>query len=335
MGVENWTWTLRLTILRHRRSLRGAVLVVMTCALIAFVAPLLYGLILRHNDRTVRSVFGTESIAAHVDPCSIDAGSAGAPPHYQAIMSLSDLKLNLDAPSVSGELAYTVCATTLGPDIDRVDLGLQNDVNGDTKVVGFTSPDLKLESYGSLEWLKNPDGKPKGQVAMHPKLVAREISPSVYYPFDSYAFDLAILACANCSDVKAWIPNRIATKELEVSISDQYFAIFRAGGDSAISSDAGTRYVLRRPFFVRWVSVWVGVFLLFFLIYLLQLSDSKDLLVKSLGYFGTMWAFRQLIVPTAIAIFPTAIDYWILLLFSILFIVVTCRVALGQLGATE
>ena len=120
-------------------------------------------------------------------------------------------------------------------------------------------------------------------------------------------------------------------KEVTVSLDEQHFSIAQELGTTSQSSPKLT-FVLRRPFFVRWVSIWIGAFLVLFLIYLAQLSDPKDLIIKSAGYFGTMWAFRQLVVPPAISIFPTAIDYWILVLFGILFIVVISRTALGQIG---
>jgi hypothetical protein len=239
--------------------------------------------------------------------------------------------LNTATHTASGNLEYKVSARQAGPDIDRVSLGLQDNPDGTQALMDFTSAELGAQSNGPLDSLVTADGVPEARISITPELGVWQVRQSAYYPFDSYSFDLDILGCAN-DNISAYAKCSIGTKELAISVSDPFFTVAQA---APAGNGHGIRYVLQRPFFVRWVSGWVVAFLALFLIYLVRLSDPKDLLIKSAGYFGTMWAFRQLIVPSAIPIFPTIIDYSILFLFGILFIVVTYRAMLGQLEVSD
>lgn len=54
-------------------------------------------------------------------------------------------------------------------------------------------------------------------------------------------------------------------------------------------------------------------------------GDKKNLMIEALGFFGALWGLRALIVPSSITIFPTIVDFAILFLFCVLFMLVLRR----------
>ena len=144
----------------------------------------------------------------------------------------------------------------------------------------------------------------------------------IWYPFDSYRIVMAPVACINTLDGacgKSSQAQLAVISSFSVLIGDQNLT-----GKLVRDSAKPDTYVLtlKRRFFVRMVSVTSLLLSLAFLIYLLAAGDPKDLVLKSLGFFGTLWGLRVLIVPAAISIFPTAVDFAILTIFCVLFIMV-------------
>jgi hypothetical protein len=145
----------------------------------------------------------------------------------------------------------------------------------------------------------------------------------ILYPFDSYPLRLAPVICVNSSDgacVPASNAQAVRINSVAVLIADQNLI-----GDIQRDSKPNS-YLLtfKRRVFVRTVSVLFLILSLVFLAYLAIAGDPTDLLPKSLGFFGTLWGLRALIVPSAVTIFPTAVDFSILAIFGILFLLV-CR----------
>jgi len=147
----------------------------------------------------------------------------------------------------------------------------------------------------------------------------------IWYPFDSYQVVMAPQACINSLDGtcgKSSKAQLAPISSFSVVIADSSL-IGEVNRDLAKTDS----YVLtlKRRFFVRMVSlIFLGVSVVF-LIYLGVAGDPKDLVPKSLGFFGTLWALRALIVPSAVTIFPTAVDFSILIIFCVLFLVVWRR----------
>jgi hypothetical protein len=67
-----------------------------------------------------------------------------------------------------------------------------------------------------------------------------------------------------------------------------------------------------------------------FLWSLILVGDPKDLLAKSLGFFGALWGLRALLLPTSVKVFPTLVDYVILTEFCVLFLIIVSRVPLSN-----
>jgi hypothetical protein len=152
----------------------------------------------------------------------------------------------------------------------------------------------------------------------------------IWYPFDSYRATIAPMACINSKNGacgKASKAQPVFISSLNVVIGDQNLI-----GELSKDSTKDDNYLLRlrRRFFVRMVSVIFLILSIVFLIYLDVAGDPKDLLPKSLGFFGALWGLRALIVPASVTIFPTIIDYSILIIFCVLFVLVVLKLYEGR-----
>lgn len=151
----------------------------------------------------------------------------------------------------------------------------------------------------------------------------------IWYPFDSYEVELFPRACAN-NNGACIAPDNTSIDSFEVIMADQNFVGLLTAKDSPRGA-----FTLRlsRKFFVRLVSIIFLVLSLIFLLYLGVAGDPKDLLPKSLGFFATLWGLRSLIVPSSITVFPTIVDYCILSIFCLLFLVVLRKLYVQEVPA--
>ena len=73
-----------------------------------------------------------------------------------------------------------------------------------------------------------------------------------------------------------------------------------------------------------------------FFVYLLRLNKPDELMTKSLGFFGALWGVRAVLVPGTVKVFPTLIDYVVLIIFSFVFGLIVVRVhAPNRKGGNE
>jgi hypothetical protein len=150
-------------------------------------------------------------------------------------------------------------------------------------------------------------------------LTDRVSAKEIWYPFDSYEVLLFPRACVNNSGGACIPPDNASIDTFEAIVADQNFVGVVAASES---TPGEYKLVLSRKFFVRMVSIIFLVFSLIFLVYLVVAGDPKDLLPKSLGFFATLWGLRSLIVPSSVSVFPTIVDYCILTIFCLLFLLV-------------
>lgn len=168
----------------------------------------------------------------------------------------------------------------------------------------------------------NGSGKPVSAVTFDcadVMLTDRVAAKEIWYPFDSYEVLLFPRACVNNSGGACTTHDNASIDTFEAIVADQNFVGVLTASESA---QGAYTLVLSRKFFVRMVSVIFLVFSLIFLVYLVAAGDPKDLLPKSLGFFATLWGLRSLIVPSSVSVFPTIVDYCILTIFCLLFLLV-------------
>ena len=305
---SQWKWRLRLALIQRRNAVRRILRVVFGLAAVTFAAPLVYDL--------VRGFGGAESVA--------EFGAQSVSP-YVTTLQISKLQIDTAAMTARGDAVTSIAASRDAPDIDMVLLSFTPE--GSCPI--YTTKDPKLAgSNGSIVAGATGERFPAGDIAGTLEARLTAVRKRTFYPFDRYTFDVALRGC-----VGGGLPcdaNFLAARQISVNLAEQHFVIAGMAYDPAASHDSVVRLVLARPFFLQWVSGWVGVFLLASLFYLMRLSDSRDLVIKAAGYFGTMWAFRQLVTPPGFTVFPTAIDYYVLALFATLFFVVTYRIMQEQ-----
>jgi len=144
-----------------------------------------------------------------------------------------------------------------------------------------------------------------------------------FYPFDKPTFKLSFMGCVNDGADVCAPGNQLLFKTVEIELADLDFII---DGDRAGLSAKSVIFSLKRKLFIRGVSLLFLLISLLFLGYLFRLSEPNDLMTKSLGFFGTLWGLRALLVPATVKVFPTAVDYAILGAFCVLFILIVVGV---------
>ena len=150
----------------------------------------------------------------------------------------------------------------------------------------------------------------------------------ILYPFDRYAMSLKIKGCVN-SSAACLDEDNLFLRRIKIDFSalgiDPGFTI-----DSSVGPDGRLDLTLKRNGFLRLASMLIFVIALLFFGYLVFGFKRDDLFKGALGYFGALWALRSLIVPKAVTIFPTMVDYVILTIFCVLFVAVLFKYTTGE-----
>jgi hypothetical protein len=151
----------------------------------------------------------------------------------------------------------------------------------------------------------------------------------ILYPFDRYRLDLSIRACANSGGNACLGNDNLFLKKLSID----YSALGFEPGlvvESGPPNEERLSFYLKRNNFLRLASLLLLGAALCFFFYLVFLYRGDDLLKGSLGYFGALWALRGLIVPKSVTLFPTAVDYIVLTIFTVLFFVLFFSMIRGR-----
>lgn len=112
---------------------------------------------------------------------------------------------------------------------------------------------------------------------------------------------------------------------------------FVLGGGSWDSSTKSVSFSLKRKPFLRIASLiflGIGIAFVFYLVGLNRQDELNEFMKGSLGFFGTLWGLRAILVPETIKVFPTLVDYVILGAFCCVFFLVAFRVHTRKRGLT-
>jgi hypothetical protein len=152
--------------------------------------------------------------------------------------------------------------------------------------------------------------------------IAIRASSALIYPFDSARIAIAPDGCADLEDC----PNGggIHFRKVQVALSDgllqdENFAIGHRVGAGGITLQ------VRRHLFLRTMTVYVLVIVVVFLAQLIKLQTARELLPSSLGLLAAMWGLRELLIPSSVRVFPTLVDYAVLLGFGVVFLLLSFR----------
>jgi hypothetical protein len=152
--------------------------------------------------------------------------------------------------------------------------------------------------------------------------IAIQATSALVYPFDSAQIAIAPDGCANVGDCPEG--GGIRFRAVNVSLAealwqDENFAIGH-------TSEAG-RIILnvRRHLFLRTMTIYVSVILVAFLTQLMRVQTAHELLPGSLGLLAAMWGIRGLLIPPNVHVFPTIVDYIVLLGFGVVFLILSFK----------
>jgi hypothetical protein len=163
------------------------------------------------------------------------------------------------------------------------------------------------------------------------------------YPFDTYRAEVGVVLLAvGETDAKAAPPGqrphaspvRVTTKveeflpDFSMTARQHALTFQKEAQASGLPVDNSFSFALVRPRFLRFFTVYIYAIALGVLIYLGFSRTAKELLGGALGYFAALWGIRSIIAGKA-EVFPTAVDYVTLCLYSALVLVVIGRLLHG------
>jgi hypothetical protein len=142
------------------------------------------------------------------------------------------------------------------------------------------------------------------------------------YPFDGYAVRLAP---SGCVDENECLESKINLAFHTVTARAAHPALL-----PVLQDDGGLALVLARRPFIKHLALVLAVMATMFFALLTRVGEPRDLFAKSLGFYGTLWALRTLLVPATVSAFPTYVDYFVLTLFGLVFAVMLHRLSLVE-----
>jgi hypothetical protein len=185
----------------------------------------------------------------------------------------------------------------------------------------------------------------EGYYVQEPESLTTELHASgepKFYPFDKYLIvgEMKCLVSRNNKDGKSEIINSDETEDVTVRRKIPGFLIRRARFNEvtkigyALTSDElaaenrelifkkwneGSRFllILDRPYFLRFMTIFLGFAALLSLLYITFRRQTSDLVIQSIGYFIAVWAIRE-VLSGGVGTFPTLIDYGTFVLYALL-----------------
>jgi hypothetical protein len=158
------------------------------------------------------------------------------------------------------------------------------------------------------------------RLAQLPILLTQD-RPEIWYPFDRYSFRFDFLGWVN-------------TDKGEANVSFEKLTMRDSESNFILREDSDRYFLVRRPF-IRIVSIVFFLLSIAFLAYLRRVGDPKELLPQSLGFFGALWGLRSILLPASVNVFPTLVDYVILIEFCFLFLIIVSKVSLTREANTS
>jgi hypothetical protein len=248
-------------------------------------------------------------------PLEHDFPDDGAERHFSASVVLSGVTYDRQTKSAAAQLSLEIKAINPDLEVRQVSFSHQENPDRSRDVMNCSNEDSCLTEYEDDP--KEP-GKPVTAARIQFGLIHLQTAEKwaeIFYPFDESTFKLSLLGCVNEGLEACKADNDLSFKTLTIEFLDPDFVLT---GDGAVFS-------IKRKFFIRLVSVIFLIIGVVFFIYLVKLSTTKELMIGSLGYFGTLWGVRSLLVPETVKVFPTLVDYVVLSLFCFLFVLILVR----------
>lgn len=239
---------------------------------------------------------------------------------FASRIELRDLVYQQSSGMMQGQLFVEMTARQAELDINHVTLSLTE--NGDIR--HFEGDEIEQYEIRGEDQLFYSHAEINTPVEI-PATPARS---DIWYPFDVRSFTLLPLGCVNASEEEGFLcsaPENLEISEIRSRVSAPGFTV------ECIDKTDKVVVVFRRNLFIRVIAVAFFVVAVLFFSFLLWPSKASpaaninDLLGKSLGFLGTLWGIRLLLVPASVGIFPTVVDYTVLMLFFAVFFIIVTR----------
>jgi hypothetical protein len=236
---------------------------------------------------------------------------------FEGELSMLLLASRLSPPELQARMKLVVRATTASQDIKHVACSLWQNPSQESRTWEHFTP----ESEGATEFEIIPSNSGTHldslEIERETTVPVEATNPPLLYPFDQYQATISAECCVNaeppCSQA-----SRLALRTLHLDYSA---LALNPGLRPSLKEQSGVlRLILNRLPTFKIVSIALLVVAILFLIYLFVIPKGDDLLKGGLGYFGALWALRGLIVPKEVTVFPTVVDYVVLILFCTLFL---------------
>lgn len=246
----------------------------------------------------------------------------GTARNFNGNLVLSNLTYDRQTKSTVARVGLEISATQPDLEIQRVAFSYQENSDGSKDWTICHQGDSCLSAYKDVQ---GTTGKlvTSARIQLDSiHLQGKEDWSEILYPFDKSTYELSLLGCVNDS-VEDCTNGHLSFRTLRIELADPDFVLEGGGADLSAKS---TFFSLKRKFFLRLVSVIFFVIAIVFFVHLFRLSAPDELMTQSLGFFGTLWGLRAVLVPGTIKVFPTLVDYVVLGAFCLLFALVVARV---------
>ena len=247
---------------------------------------------------------------------TFQAESAGP---YSATMEILNVRYDETSRSFLGTLIARVRGTQISHSLEHVEtfdrVTVRHPISpreGSSRLI----PDCAVVSTAFLQGEKYVGGADVdcGVVDLLPSQAGQEWK----YPFDRYTIAFRPRICVkqrDCTENK----EDVRVESLRVTIAERNFLVS--------SDEGGPSVVLRRLPVIRTASVVLFLMAFGSIVFLWRSGQRtrREMFADSLGFFAALWAFRIFLVPASVRSFPTLIDYAVLCLFAVAFVVLLWR----------
>jgi hypothetical protein len=146
------------------------------------------------------------------------------------------------------------------------------------------------------------------------------IRANEWFPFDAWQLTLEPKGCIGQNVFGCVHAEPIFFSDVRVQLSDGFRSAERAVIRRSEGGPQRLRVTVQRQPFLQILPIVFLIVSALYIYYLFEYEARKDLVVKSLALFAALWGFRGILVPQQLPIFPTAIDYGILLVGAATFL---------------
>ena len=255
-------------------------------------------------------------------------------PPFSGLLSLTITKYDAPSATLKAELFLIIDAQDNSGTIKDAAMSFQEETRENVLSPVREWQHYDLPQVKQREETNSQTGKNYDEAYIH-ETVTLPLEPRrslLLFPFDVYRTRLSIQACVNARKracLEAPLNNLFIRAfkltcqvcQIEPSLKQRVSATYQGAPIQTFAPQV----TYTRHAFLRFTLVVVGLLATVVFALLLRFSDKQELLRGTLGYFGSLAALRALIVPKDFPVFPTLVDYIILITFLFVSITIVAK----------